>query len=632
VLEKYVVLLEDALKHAEENHFAEFKNAPAQRRMLRALLDEGGGLSAHSLIEITGATMQTIKELEKKGMVAVDYVPRDMEPAGKSEKTEGHFELNTIQENAFKEICAAIDPPQHKVFLLEGVTGSGKTEIYMHAVRCCMERGKKVILLVPEIALGTQIISRFLRRFAGRISVWHSSLSMTERLYEWNRITSGEAYIVIGARSAIFAPLDNVGLIIVDEEHEAAYKQESQPRYHAREAAVHRAKLIGCPVVLGSATPSLESIHLSREKRIAYLFLPHRIGDSRLPDITVVDMRKIKTSRTTSLFSPLLIDAITDNLEKKEQTMVFLNHRGFAQFVQCFRCGESLICPQCTVSMKFHRDERLMKCHLCGYVQAVPEKCPSCNSSQLRYYGFGTERVFNQLVRGLKGARVERMDRDTTSRKGEYHRIITAFEEKEIDILVGTQMIAKGLDFPGVTLVGVVSADSIVNMPDFRSAERTFQLLMQVSGRAGRRDIPGAVIIQTLNPGHPAIRAAADQNSREFYDYELEVRRDALYPPFTHLINFVVSSDNQLQALELANDLAARLEEAFAPVAEQHYFGLLGPAEAPFFKLHNKYRYFVLIRGEALKELLSIAQSVFDSLDPETKRLITLDVHPQSMM
>jgi primosomal protein N' (replication factor Y) (superfamily II helicase) len=633
VLEKYVVILQDALKLAEENNFEEFKNAPAQRRVLRALLDEGGGITTHSLMENTGASMQTIKELEKKGMVAIDYVPKDMEPSGDADNNEDHFELNPTQEHAYKEICRTIEPQKHKVFLLQGVTSSGKTEIYMHAVRCCIEKRKKVILLVPEIALGTQIISRFLRRFAGHISVWHSSLSMTERLYEWNRITSGESNIVIGARSAIFAPLSDIGLIIVDEEHESAYKQESAPRYNAREAAIQRAKLIGCPIVLGSATPSLEMVHLAHEKQIEYLFLPHRIGKSQLPEIKVVDMRKVKASRTTSMFSDQLIEAIRANLEKKEQTMVFLNHRGYAQYVQCFKCGESLICPQCTVSMKYHKEEQAMKCHLCGYSEPVPPTCPSCGSKALRYYGFGTERVFNQLKRGLHGtARIERMDRDTMSRKGEYHRIITAFEEHEIDILVGTQMIAKGLDFPGVTLVGVVSADSVINMPDFRSGERTFQLLMQVSGRAGRRDIPGTVIIQTFNPDHPSIRAVKDQNSLEFYDYELQVRKEALYPPYTHMINFTVSSEDQKKALELSEEIGRRLEKKIEPLSDKHYFGTLGPAEAPFFKLHNKYRYFILLRSDALKELLGAAQSVFESFDNDSRKMIAVDVHPQAMM
>jgi len=632
VLEKYVTIHDDALRQAEENNFAALKNSPAQRRALRVLLDEGGSLSMKSLTGLSGVGAQTVKELEKKGFVIIDYEPRDIAPAGDSQANEDHFVLNPVQENAFKEICRAIDPMKHKVFLLQGVTGSGKTEIYMHAVSCCIAQGKKIILLVPEIALGTQIISRFLRRFAGRISVWHSSLSMTERLYEWNRITSGESDIVIGARSAVFAPLENVGLVIVDEEHEAAYKQESHPRYNAREAAIQRAKLIGCPVVLGSATPSLETVHLAREKRIEYLFLPHRIGESRLPEISVVDMRQTQPNRATSMFSPLLIDAVESNLEKKEQTIIFLNHRGYAQYVQCFRCGQPLVCPQCTVSMKYHRMEREMRCHVCGHNETVPEKCPSCGSRALRYFGFGTERVCNQLKRKFRSAAIERMDRDTTSRKGEYHRIITAFEEKEIDILVGTQMVAKGLDFPGVTLVGVVSADSIINMPDFRSGERTFQILMQVSGRAGRRDMPGTVIIQTLNPTHPAIRAAADQNSQEFYDFELELRREALYPPFTHMVNFIVSSEDQRLASETAEELAARLESGIAPLAEKHYFGLLGPAEAPFFKVHNRYRYFILMRSDTLKELLDVAQSVFESFSQDARRMIAVDVHPQSMM
>lgn len=633
VLEKNVTLLEEALKLAAENNFESFKRSPAQRRVLRALFDEGGTLTARALARTSETSMATIHELEKKGMVAVDYLPRSMSPSGDPDCAEDHFDLNPVQENAYRKICSALNPPRHEVFLLQGVTSSGKTEIYMHSAQRCIDAGKRVIILVPEIALATQIIARFLRRFSGRIAIWHSSLSTTERLYEWNRITGGDVDIVIGARSAVFTPLENIGLIVVDEEHETAYKQESRPRYNARECAVHRAKLIGCPAVLGAATPSLETIHAARSGRISYLFLPHRIGKSELPDIRIIDMRKSPTERTTSLFSNILADAVAENLNKKEQSMIFLNHRGYAQYVQCRHCGHTLKCTLCSVSKKYHRAERVMKCHICGSFGEVPPECPSCGYKTLRYFGFGTERVANQLHRRFGKARIERMDSDTVSRKGEYRRIINAFEEGEIDILVGTQMIAKGLDFPGVTLVGVVSADSIINMPDFRAAERTFQLLTQVSGRAGRRDTPGAVIIQTLNPDHPAIRAAASQNANEFYDAELALRKEALYPPFTHLINFIVSSEDKYRSMTLAVELGERLEEKIESAKHDNlYFGLLGPAEAPFHMLHGRHRNFVLLRGNSLAEMLVIARSAHDSFDPVTRSHIAVDVSPQNML
>ncbi|HOX28408.1 MAG TPA: primosomal protein N', partial [bacterium] len=632
ILEKNVFIRPEAVKSAVENNFEQFRRSPAQRRALRILLDEGGSLSAKTLAELASTTLQTLKELEKSGMVSIEYMPRNMSPFGDNGQAEDHFTLNASQEAAHRRICAALNPSKHEIFLLHGVTGSGKTEIYMHAVRCCMDMGKKVIILVPEIALATQIIARFLRRFTGRIAVWHSSLSMTERLYEWNRITSGNADIVIGARSAVFAPLENIGLIIVDEEHEAAYKQESNPRYHARDAAVHRAKLIGCPVVLGSATPSLESIHASRTGAMNYLFLPTRIGAGNMPDIKIIDMRFTQTTRTTSLFCPELVEAIAANLAAGEQSMIFLNHRGYAQYVQCHKCGASLICPLCSVAMKYHKDEKKMKCHVCGFECDVPPQCPSCSSRALRYFGYGTERVANQLRRYFKDAVIERMDRDTTTRKGDYHRIISSFEEHEIDILVGTQMIAKGLDFPGVTLVGVVSADSIMNMPEFRSAERTYQLLTQVAGRAGRRDIPGHVIIQTYNPEHPSILAAADHNSDEFYDYELSLRKESLYPPFTVFVNFIISSEQEDEAAKLAGELAAKLQSIIEQRSDATYFGILGPAEAPYFKLHGKYRYFLLVRSSSLKELLPVCHEAHESFRPDERRGIAVDVQPINML
>ncbi|HPI75979.1 MAG TPA: primosomal protein N' [bacterium] len=635
-LEKNVTVMKGAFTMADADDFAGLERAPAQRRVMKTLLREGGSLPARTLVRIADATMQTVKELEKKGLVFVGWMPKDMSPSGEDETapSENDHTLNPDQREAFGSVCSAIIPQKHQVFLLQGVTGSGKTEIYMQAARCCIGNGKKALILVPEIALATQIIARFMKRFAGRVAIWHSSLSMSERLFEWNRIVSGEVDIVIGARSAVFAPLENIGLIVVDEEHESSYKQEHRPMYHARDAAVQRAKLVGCPVVLGGATPSLETIHMVRSGKIKRLTLPSRVGASEMPDIAIIDMRRVQPSRVTSLFSPALINSVAETFEKNEQSMIFLNHRGYAQYIQCFSCGETIKCPLCSVNMKYHRMEALLKCHICGHSETKPERCPNCGAggSALRYYGFGTERVMNQLKRKFKDARIERMDRDTVTRRGEYRRIINDFEEREIDILVGTQMIAKGLDFPGVTLVGVISADSIINMPDFRAGERTFQLLTQVAGRAGRRDIPGRVIIQTLNPDHPAIRAAAGGDPDDFYDFELKIRREALYPPFTQMANFIISSEDERESSAVANETLAALEKAAKNAKKNEYIGLLGPAEAPFFKMHNRFRYLVLLRGASIKVVLAVAREAMEALPATSRKCVSVDVNPQNMM
>jgi len=630
ILEKSIALNEKAYGEAVLDNFAVLAKTPARRRVLWQLAGEGGSMGAKRLVKEAGTTMATVKALEKDGYVTVNYLARALaSPGGEVEK---HHVLIPEQDRAYREIGRALDPLRHEVFLLHGVTGSGKTEVYMHAVRDCLERGKRVIILVPEIALATQIISRFLRRFLGRIAVWHSLLSMTERLYEWRRITEGEISIVIGARSAVFAPLENVGLIVVDEEHEAAYKQESAPRYNARDAAVQRAKFIGCPVILGSATPSLETMHYAREKKIKYLFLPTRIGASELPHISTIDMKKQKTHRTTSIFSPVMVDAIVENMDRHEQTMVFLNHRGYSQYIQCFHCGVSVECPDCTVTMKYHKAANQVRCHLCGRAAPVPERCADCGSRQLRYHGIGTERVYNQLRRAFKDARIERMDRDTVSKKGEYRRIIEACESGEVDILVGTQMIAKGLDFPGVTLVCVVSADSSINLPDFRSSERTYQLLTQVAGRAGRRAEPGRVLVQTFNPAHPAIKAACNHDPDAFYNQELAARKEAGYPPFTLLVNFTASHEEEPEAYRIAALLSETLQARLGEMPRENYFGLLGPAPAAFFKLHGKYRYMLNLRGTSIKELLTVSRATMEKLPDRDAKSVSVDVAPYSMM
>lgn len=612
--------------------FESYKRKPSQRRALQTLLEAGGSLPMKELLEKASITLAPVKSLETDGAVIIDYMPSAMTPAGRADSFEKLHILTPEQEQVYSSLHNALNPPRHELFLLHGITGSGKTEIYMHAIAECIKQGKQALVLVPEIALGTQIIQRFLRRSIGRLAVWHSMLSLTERLFEWERIATGNVDIVIGARSAVFAPLENLGLVIVDEEQEAAYKQESHPRYHAREAVIIRARAAGCPVVLGSATPSVEIVHAVRRGKATLLHLPERIGLSVLPEMMLVDMRKVFKKRNVSAFSPQLLAALKSNLEKKEQSLVFLNHRGYSQFLQCFRCGESRVCPDCSMSMKYHKEGEKLSCHICGHHEPVPAKCPACGSSAMRLHGYGTEKVFAQLKKYFPDANIERMDRDTTSRRGEYKRIITDVEKGVIDILVGTQMIAKGLDFPGVTLVGVVSADSIINMPDFRSSERTYQLLTQVAGRAGRRESPGKVIVQTFSPGHPAIRAACAHEFDSFYDYEIEMRKAGRYPPFTRIANCVISSEDQEEAKMVAKKLSDNIRHEIEQIKTDNYLGLIGPGEAPFYKMFGKYRWISGARAESIKDLIRIVGRAYDKLDRKERRLVALDVFPASMM
>ena len=632
VMKKVVVLKESAVREAVLDDFAKLSRAPAQRNVLRTLMAAGGAMPLKELRKQAGVTDGPIKAVVDKGYANIDFLPESMTPAGSPDTLEKLHVLSAEQEVAYARMYHAVTEHRHEEFLLHGITGSGKTEIYMHAAAECVRQGRTVLLLVPEIALSTQIIQRFLRRPIGRVAVWHSMLSLTERLYEWERIAAGEVDIVIGARSAVFAPLINLGMVIVDEEQEASYKQESFPRYHARYAAIERARAAKCPVVLGSATPSVGSIYNVSRGRASRLELPERVGGSELPDIQVVDMRRVFRKRPTSTFSPQLLSALKENAEKGEQSMVFLNHRGYSQYVQCYRCGHTLVCPECSLSLKYHKAENSLKCHICDIRMEPPEKCPECESSGLMYKGLGTEKVFNQLKRYFKDMNVERMDRDTTSRRGEYKRIITDVETGAIDILVGTQMIAKGLDFPGITLVGVVSADSILNLPDFRSAERTYQLLTQVAGRAGRRDTPGRVIVQTFSPDHYAIQAACTHDNTKFYDIELEMRKEGRFPPYTRIVNCIASSAEQQQA----RDLAHRLEQLFIAEIEAMdtpgYKGILGPSEAPFFKLFGKYRWFTGIRGTSLKEILHVVSTAMSRLNNAQRRMVSIDVFPVNML
>jgi len=504
------------------------RRSPKQALAVDVLMT-GERILLRDLARAAETSTETIRRLEEKGFVeiAADTAPRDPLANAEYVRTQP-LELMDQQRAALETVCASIDKLEPPVVLLHGVTGSGKTEIYLQAIQHCVERDLGAIVLVPEISLTPQTVERFRSRFGGGIAVLHSHLSDGERHDEWHRIRDGEARIVVGARSALFAPIERLGLIVVDEEHENSYKQSEVPRYNARDVAVMRGHMEGVAVVLGSATPSIESYQNALCGKYRLVSMPHRVDHRQMPFIRVVDMRHEKSAKSKSLLlSRELVDAVKDRLARAEQTILFLNKRGYSSTLICPECGFVIECEHCSVALTYHKRSDNLQCHLCGAVRRVPTRCPNpdCQSPGFRYSGSGTERIEETVARIFPHAVVRRMDSDTMKRKEAYHRVLGEFRTGKIDILIGTQMIAKGLHFPNVTLVGVVNADVILHMPDFRAAERTFQLLTQVAGRAGRGDVSGEVIVQTRTPHNPAIQAARRLTYEEFCDQELEFRR-----------------------------------------------------------------------------------------------------------
>ncbi|MFP3904252.1 MAG: primosomal protein N', partial [Armatimonadota bacterium] len=536
------------------------------------------------------------------------------------------------------EIVSAIEAGSHERFLLHGVTGSGKTEVYLHCIRQALDQGKNAIVLVPEISLTPQMVGRFKARFGDTLALQHSALGAGERFDEWFRAKQGKARIVIGARSAIFAPLQNIGVIIIDEEYDAAYKQDSSPRYHAVEVATRRAKAHNAVLVMGSATPSIERFYAAKtgpDTRL--LTLPERIDSRPMPDVKIIDLCKEPKTDVETVFSQDLLTQLDRRLADGEQSMLFLNRRGYSTFVICKECGASPRCPNCAVSLTYHFGDRLLKCHHCGFERKVPDMCETCESRDIGFLGVGTERVTDQIQRQFPDARILRMDRDTTGTKGAYDRILRQFGEGDADILVGTQMIASGHDFPNLTLVGVLNADTGLHRPDFRSSERTFQLITQIAGRPGRAEKPGEVVVQTYNADHYAIRAAARHDYLGFYAIELESRRENLYPPFISLVRLVISSEDQKQGFSTVKHLAVALKQAgvydsIAGEQEADRIQLLGPAQCPLYKLRGRYRFSILLKGPDSTQLAQTAAGVLGGFDLPEAVWVTADVNPTNMM
>jgi primosomal protein N' (replication factor Y) len=607
---------------------SEQKLTETQRRAISALKSNGPML-LQSLIQTASVSASTISSLEKKGLVETyaEAVRRDPLSEDLGLKSEGHV-LTAAQTSVLEQIEEQMNSETYSAFLLHGVTGSGKTEIYMRAMDKALKRGRSAMMLVPEIAL-TPVFSRRLRaRFGDQVAIFHSSLQKGERFDEWTRVRNGVARVVIGTRSAVFAPVKNLGLIVVDEEHESSYRQQESPYYNARDVAIVRAQKESATVVLGSATPSLESFQNARKGKYQLLSLPERIAARPMATARIIDMRTVFARHAKPrVFSDELLEAIRETHERREQSIILLNRRGYSSFILCRSCGETVQCPNCDVTLTYHRSERVIVCHYCNHREPVPRVCPACGKKYIYYVGEGTEQIEEMLKVLFPALRVARIDRDTTARRKVFEQSLADFSAGKIDTLVGTQMLAKGHDFPNVTLVGVVSVDAGLALPDFRSAERTFQLITQVAGRAGRGDRPGRVLIQTYHPYHYALRHACAQDYEGFFDEEVRYRQNHSYPPFVALASLLVHGPDLGRVRSDSLELRKQLDLA----NQDRKCRILGPAPAPLSRLKGEHRFQLLIKSRSRKNLREVADAAMKSSDINP-RSINLEIDPVSIM
>ena len=669
----------------------DFPKLPKRQQAVWKIIEERGEIRLAELIELAGTTAATVRKLEDCSLIEITSEVSERDPYAREQILPSQpLVLNPSQAAALAQITRAMGetglprdrretrwpdpspgtsalaaPPANpagsqgprtgsrfdpKTFLLFGVTGSGKTEIYLQAIAQALEQGKGAIVLVPEIALTPQTVERFKARFSSGklqtlVAVLHSHLSAGERHDEWHKIRQGRARIVIGARSAIFAPVEPLGLIVVDEEHEHTYKQEEAPRYNARDVAVMRGQLENAVVVLGSATPSMESYYNCRRGKFTLLEMPQRVDDQKMPLVRVVDMRQTRRDgKGPPIFSPQLKEAITQRLERKEQTILFLNRRGYSSSLLCEKCGHVCGCPNCSVALTYHRPEQVLRCHVCGHHERVPPACPNekCKNPGIRYSGLGTQKVEEVLGKLFPAARIRRMDADVMKRKDDYRRVLGEFRAGRIDILIGTQMIAKGLHFPNVTLVGIIFADMALHLPDFRAGERTFQLLTQVSGRAGRGDVEGEVFVQAFTPFHPAIQYARRHDFVGFYEQEMEFREQLKYPPAGRAALLTLKGRNE-DKVKFSAEHVKRLVEAGAPGTKSggatteagteigraiSDLIIAGPAPAPLLRAENQYRYQILLRTRAMSRLSQLLAQITTGLTLPDDVTLAVDIDP----
>jgi len=604
------------------------RRAPARAKLL-AYIDSAGEAPLPELSKRFPNAGAQVKALEKEGVIVTRRarVWRDPALGDVPEYEEKPPVLTKDQSAAFKEIASALERRVYEPFLLHGVTGSGKTEVYLRAIAETLGAGRQALALVPEIALTPQLLGRFRARFGAEVAVMHSGMGGGERLDEWSKVRDGKARVAIGARSAIFAPFHDLGLIVVDEEHDGGYKQDEKISYNARDFALVRGRSMNAAVVLGSATPSLESWHNAEAGRYRLLSLPHRVEARPLPEVELVDLRSAKKGRS-EFISQRLEEEIIANFERRKQTILFLNRRGFAPFMLCVKCGHTFRCPSCSVSLTFHQKQRRLICHFCDYKATPPNICPECRGAHIKMVGMGTERIEEEIRRIIPAARVGRLDRDAVSRRGELSRILGALKDGSLDILVGTQMVAKGHDYPGVTLVGVLMAETSLNLPDFRAAETTFALLTQVAGRAGRGRDAGRVIVQTYNPAHYAIRRALEHDYEGFAREEMGYRRELDYPPYNRLVALRISGPNPVgtrKAALAAGDAARRCKGVRAA----------GPAPAPWAKIKNMHRWQLLIKSASSKAARDAAKFVVENVAEKIKSekaKIAVDIDPLRLL
>jgi primosomal protein N' (replication factor Y) len=589
-------------------------------------------LRQHGALPLQNLSTAIVSALAKKGLVEVfsDAVRRDPLAHSPSLAAEDHT-LTSAQQAVLDKILDQVKEETYAVFLLHGVTGSGKTEIYIRAMSAALARGRSAMMLVPEIAL-TPVFSHRLRSYFGdRVAIFHSSLQKGERFDEWTRVKNGDARVVIGTRSAVFAPVQNLGLIVVDEEHESTYRQQESPYYNARDVAIVRAQKESAAVVLGSATPSLESFHNARAGKYKLLPLPERIAARPMAAATIVDMRNVFVRHANPrVFSDELLEAIQETYERREQSIILLNRRGYSSFILCRSCGETIQCPNCDVTLTYHRSERVIVCHYCNHRKAVPKVCPACGKKYIYYVGEGTEQLEEMLTQLFPALRVARIDRDTTARRQVFEQSLSDFSAGKIDTLVGTQMLAKGHDFPNVTLVGVVSVDAGLALPDFRSAERTFQLITQVAGRAGRGDRPGRVLIQTYHPYHYALRHACAQDFAGFYNEEIQYRQNHSYPPFVALATLLVHGPDLARVRSDSLELRKQLDAA----NEGRKCRILGPAPAPLSRLKGEHRFQLLLKSRSRRSLREVADAALKAVSETgvNLRSVNLEIDPVSIM
>ncbi|WP_163970712.1 primosomal protein N' [Oceanobacillus halotolerans] len=606
-------------------------NAKRQLELIQFFIEHQTKVELNTLLQQLQAPRSTITKLVEKNIIETykEEVYRNPFDDTSIEPTEA-LSLTEQQQQAITPIYDTVEKGAHEVFLLHGVTGSGKTEVYLQAIQGVIEKGQEAIVLVPEIALTPQMVKRFKGRFGSNVAVLHSALSAGEKYDEWRRIHRKEVKVVVGARSAVFAPFENIGIIIIDEEHETSYKQEDQPRYHARDVAIKRGQHHQCPVILGSATPTLESYARAQKGVYKLATLDKRTNEKEMPNVEIIDMRKELHAGNRSMFSRELKEKIEERISRDEQIVLLLNRRGYSTFVMCRDCGHVNECPHCDIALTYHKNSNQLKCHYCSYEEPMPTICPECSSNLIRYFGTGTERVEEALTKLIPQASIIRMDVDTTRRKGAHEKLLNQFATKQANILLGTQMIAKGLDFENVTLVGVLTADSMLHLPDFRSSEKTFQLLTQVSGRAGRHDLPGEVIVQTYTPDHYSIELASVYDFQSFYQKEMAIRKTFQYPPFVFLALITVSHKNQVTTVQTTQRIVQLLLKHVSNETT-----ILGPTPSPITRVKDRYRYQCMIKYKKEPQLRMLIKKILRQFDDEVRKndlMITVDMQPYQLM